>query len=281
MKPALRLDEPDILDASQELLMEKFKMQIAPPNADPPVALVSPNFRQNVQRLLVLVPSRGAPFGSWDTDLPNGRGATVPILQWAEANNYAVAIFSSAALEAAPAEAWDRIVSGTPARHVVILAAARGSLDLLHAALEPVHELLFARFHMVAMPWEGVTPASASPSLASSLPKPKALRLHLRAVQMHWPLEWLELEPRLMRQRIFEMFKEKEDVWQAQEANKMMNIRSLKENDIPGLRRVPVDERVARINRDRNTDELSRLCQTNSRQGKGKEEDDEEEPGVD
>merc|ERR1712070_485444 len=124
---------------------------------------------------------------------------------------------------------------------------------MLHRALEPVHELLFARFHIVSMPWEGIPlPGAATSALASSLPKqPKNLRVHLRTAQMNWPAEWLKLEPFVMRQRLFEMFKEKEDVWQEFEASKYMGIKNLKENDVPGLRRVPVDKRVERINRDR------------------------------
>jgi hypothetical protein len=288
-KPALRLDEPDILEASPDFLIERFGLQPGPPGADPPLALVSKNFRQNVQRLLVLVPSAGAPFGTWDADLPEGRGASAPILQWAEANDYGIAFFSAAALEADPVKAWDRVLSGSPARHVVVLPAARGALDLVHAGLKPVHELLYARIHLIFMPWEGCLPASASPSLASTLPsQPKELRAYLRDVQSHWPAEWVELDSRLLRQRIFERLKDKEDDWSAQEASKYMGLRNLKENDIPGLRRLGVDQRVARLSRDRDTDELSRLIKTNAKDRSAAirgadfvDEDEEEEPGVD
>merc|ERR1712188_186414 len=59
----------------------------------------------------------------------------------------------------------------------------------------------------------------------------------------------------------FERFREVEGKWQEGEAMKLGALAGLKENDVPGLRRVPVDQRVNRINRDRNNDELSRLCQ--------------------
>lgn len=282
-KPVLRLDESDdiILEPSVEFLIERFEMKLAPPGVNPPLALVSSNYRQSSQRTLVLVPSAGAPFGCWDTDFPDGRGASVPLLQWAEANNYGVALFSAAALEAAPAQAWDTILSGSPARHVTVLVATRGALELLHRALEPVHEIMITRIRIIAMPWEGVLPESASPALASTLPpKPKHLRMHLKQAQMHWPDEWAFLEPGLMRQRLFEMLKEKEDAWQAQEAAKYGGLESLKENDVPGLRRLGVGQRVARLNRDRDTDELSRLIGKHSAARGGADEED-EEPGVD
>lgn len=282
-KPALRLDEPEVVEPTVDFLTERFGMKLAPPGSDTPVALVSPNFRENIHRLLVLLPTAGAPFGEWDVDLPDSRGASVPLLRWAEANDYAVAIFSSAALQANPAEALDRILSGSPTRLVAILVAARGALELLHAALEPVHELLFGRIRLVAMPWEGAVPDSVSPGLASTLPsQPQSLRSHLRHVQMQWPDEWALLMPGLMRQRLFEMLREREETWQAQEANKYMGLRNLKENDIPGLRRLGVDQRVARLNRDRDTDELSRLIDKHSSAtGNGAAAEDEEEPGVD
>jgi len=288
-KPVARLDEPEMLDASVDYLIERFGMQLAPPGADPPLALVSSNYRKNVQRLLVLVPTAGSKFGSWDTDLPDGRGASKPLLEWAEANDYAVALISAAALKAAPAEAWDRIISGSPSRHVIVLAATRGALEMVHAALEPVHEVLYTRIHHVVMPFEGILPPSAleEAGLASTLPvKPKALRAHLRVAQMHWPEEWADLEPYPMRQRLFEMLKEKEDAWQDQEGSKYMGLRSLKENDIPGLKRLGVQERVERLRRDRDTDELSRLIGKHQ-QDKGftaaetTANEDEEEPGVD
>lgn len=277
-KPALRLDEPDVLDTSAELLISRFGMQVAPPGADPPLALVTPNYRMGVQRVLVLVPSAGAPFGAWDTDLPEGRGASVPILQWAEANRYEVALFSSDALAAAPAECWDKVVGGSPSRHVVVLVAARGALELLHAAMAPVHELMFSRIRLISMPWEGAVPGS---SLASSLPsKPKPLRAHLRQAQRQWPSEWAALEARVLRQRLFEMLHEREVAWQAEEAAKYGSIGNLKENDVPGLKRINVDTRVARIDRDRNADELSRLIDKHATAG-GAIDDDEDEPGVD
>ena len=62
-------------------------------------------------------PSADAPFGTWDADLPDDRGATVPLLRWAATNDYSVAIFSAAALKANAAKASCRYrdnISNTP-----------------------------------------------------------------------------------------------------------------------------------------------------------------------
>mmetsp|Transcript_55409 Transcript_55409/g.101697 ORF Transcript_55409/g.101697 Transcript_55409/m.101697 type:complete len:123 (+) Transcript_55409:19-387(+) len=56
-------------------------------------------------------------------------------------------------------------------------------------------------------------------------------------------------------------------------------VQNLKENDIPGIRRLDWQQRVARLDRDRNTDELSQLIQKHTRNSNGN--NDEEEPGVD
>lgn len=145
LRKPVDLNEPTVLDASAEYLIERFGMQLAPPNDELPKALVTPDFRKNAARVLLLVPSVGAPFGAWDTDLPEHRGASVPIIQWALANQYAIALFSAAALEASPAYAWDQILFGSPAHHVVTLVAARGALDIVHAAMAPIHEILYSR----------------------------------------------------------------------------------------------------------------------------------------
>jgi len=280
VKQPADFDEPNVLDASAEYLIERFGMQLAPPDDDPPKALVTPDFRKNAQRLLLLVPSAGAPFGAWDTDLPEHRGAAVPIIQWALANQYAIALFSAAALEASPAHAWDRILFGSPAHHVVTLVASRGALDIVHTAMAPIHELLYSRARIFCMPWDLGLPSSASPSVATKLPeKPKELRNHLRQAQVQWPDEWALLHPHLMRQRLFEMLKDTEDEWQSREASKYSGLQQLKENDIPGLKRLGIDQRVQRIHRDRDKDELAQLI--NKHAAPGALDEDEEEPGVD
>jgi hypothetical protein len=274
------VDVDDVCEATAEYLIERFGLIFAPPDANPPIALVTPDFRKNAARLLMLVPSAGAPFGAWDTDLPENRGASVPIIQWALANQYAVALFSAAALEASPADAWDRIIRGSPAHHVVTLVASRGALDQIHSAMAPIHEILYARARVFCMPWDIGLPSSASPSAPTKLPeKPKELRNHLRQSQMQWPDEWALLHPHLMRQRLFEMLKEKEDAWSSREANKYSGLQQLKENDIPGLKRLGVDQRVQRLHRDRDKDELAQLI--NKHATPSAMNDDEEEPGVD
>lgn len=280
LRKPVDLDEPTVLDASAEYLIERFGMQLAPPNDELPKALVTPDFRKNAARVLLLVPSVGAPFGAWDTDLPEHRGASVPIIQWALANQYAIALFSAAALEASPAYAWDQILFGSPAHHVVTLVAARGALDIVHAAMAPIHEILYSRARIFSMPWDLGLPSSASPSVATKLPeKPKELRNHLRHAQMQWPDEWAFLHPHLMRERLFETLKEREDVWQLREASKYGSLQQLKENDIPGLKRIGIDQRVQRLQRDRDKDELSQLIHKHAAPGAVNE--DEEEPGVD
>lgn len=270
--PVLRLDEPETLDASVEDLIGIHQLQAAPPGADPPVALVSPDFRKNPHRLLVLLPSAGAPFGSWDPDLECGCGATIPMLQWAEANGYAAVLFSAAALASAPSEAWDRIMIGSPAKYVVVAAAGREGLLTLHAALAPLHSLLYSRVRTV------FTGAAA---MGGELPaKPPELRGHLRGAQVQWPEEgFQQKEPRLVRRRLIELALTREDVWSKQETTKYSGLQNLKENDIPGIRRLDWQQRVARLDRDRNTDELSQLIQKHAKSSNGN--NDEEEPGVD
>lgn len=270
--PVLRLDEPEVLHVSVEDLIGSYQMQAAPPGADPPVALVSPDFRQNAQRLLVLLPAAGAPLGAWDPELENGLGAAFPMLQWAEANGFAVALFSSAAIAAAPSEAWDRILIGSPAKYVAVAAAGKEGLLTLHAALEPLHALLYGRIRCV------ITGAVA---MGGELPaKPPELRGHLRSVQVQWPEGGCqEMEPRLVRKRLVEIALKREDAVMKQESTKYAGLQNLKENDIPGIRRLNWQQRVERLDRDRNTDELSQLIDKHTKASKGYDE--EEEPGVD
>lgn len=280
-KPAFRLDEEQVNDAPPEFFRERFGMEFGPPDADPPIALVTENFRKNANRLLALIPSAGAPFGSWDTSLPDGRGGAVPLMHWAEANNYAVAIFSSDVLRKDPA-AWDRILAGSPARHVVVLVAT-GELETLHTAMEPVHELLYARTHVVSTP-RGLASSATAVLDRPPLPdKPQPLREHLFVAQAYWPEEWAAVEPKDFRQRLFQFLLEKELMWQEKEASKYCGLRNLKENDVPGLRRIGLQERVDRLSRDRNTDELARLIDTHAGQARGELplNEDDDEPGVD
>lgn len=272
--PVLRLDEPDVLDVSFEDLVGTYQMQAAPPGVNPPVAVVSPDFRKNSTRMMALLPAAGAPPGAWDPALESGLGATLPIIQWAEANGYAVALFSASALATAPSEAFDSILMGSPAKYVVVAAAGNEGLQTLHSALAPLHPLLYSRIRTI------FTGAAA---MAGELPaKPPELRLHLRNAQVQWPEEgFKETEPRLVRQRLIQMGLTREDAWQKQEASKYSGLQGLKENDVPGLRRLDWTKRVERLDRDRNKDELSQLINKHQKSNNRYADDDQEEPGVD
>lgn len=275
VKPVVRLDAPatQLKAASFDDLIQSFEMLAAPPGVHPPDAIVSKDFQRNVQRLLVLVPSAGAPPGTWDVGL-GPHGDTNSLLRWAEANSYAVAIFAAQALEAKPAEVWDRVLRGSPARCVSV-AAVSGSLPLLQAALAPLHPVLYSRFRTLCVVQDQATSnseASASPTL------PAELQSHLANSLVRLPASWAEAEPFLAHQQLFEVLLGREELWQKGEARKYAGFQGLKENDMPGLRRIGLDQRVSRLDRDRHDDELARLLKKNERANQGNDED---EPGVD
>lgn len=284
VKPTVRLDEPeDTEPPSFERLIAKFGMQVAPPGVSPPVpAIVSGDFPRNPARLLVLLPSSGAPPGAW-----NGQDTAAPLLSWGEANGYATVLFSSRALEAAPAEVWDRILRGSPARFVAVVVAD-GALPLLREALLPSHVLLHARFRAVCAACSNGAGADAGGAqrsvqqlLSQGPPMPEELRRHLSSVLMRLPPGPAESDPRFWYQYLFELLQERDERWQRTEAKKYAGFQNLKENDMPGFRRMPVEKRIERLDRDRGNDELARLLRKHERQAAGTDHDSEDEPGID
>eukprot|EP00913_Durusdinium_trenchii_P016942 g15927.t1 len=71
------------------------------------------------------------------------------------------------------------------------------------------------------------------------------------------------------------------DRWQSLELKKYYGFQGLKENDMPGLKRMGVDQRVQRLDRDRNNDELARLLKKHEEAKSKPEEGSDEEPGID
>jgi len=276
-KPVVRLDEAeDAGPPSFQKLLARFGMQEGPPGAEPPVpAVVSANFPRNVKRLLVMIPSSGAPPGAW-----NGHDSAAQMLSWAEANGYATALFSAQALEASPSEIWDRVLRGSPAGCVTVVVAD-GMLPVLQAALLPMHPLLLSRFRAVCVPSEnggGSARDFAQRLLAQGPAMPDEIHSHLRAVLVRIPSP-VDREPWAWHEHLFELLQEREDRFQKTEAKKYAGFQGLQENDMPGLRRMPVEKRIERLDRDRGNDELARLLRKHEKQaGDG---DDEEEPGVD
>ncbi|CAE7620818.1 unnamed protein product, partial [Symbiodinium sp. KB8] len=177
-------------------------------------------------------------------------GYVEPLLRWAEANGYASAFFSHQALCESPVDTWDRIVRGSPARHVSVMVAA-GMLNVMEAALKQVHPLLFSRFRTVCI--------HGGDTMEDFASAPVELRQHLEATTVALPSNWEGLERQVALQCLFELLRDREDHWAKLELMKYTGFQSLKENDLPGLKRMGVDQRVQRLNRDRNDDELARL----------------------
>jgi len=277
VKPVVRLDEQE--EPTLEELAVHFKLLEAPPGVKPPQGLVTPDFQQNSARLLVLLPSAGTPLGAWD-----GQGTAAPLLRWAEANGYAVALFSSAALQAAPADVWDRILRGSPARFVGV-AVAGDMLPTLLTALSSMHPLLYSRFRAVCVAGGegpgGAAPADASQLLATGPQLPEDLRVHLRGAMLRLPPAPAAPDRGSAPQQLFELLLEREDRWQRIEANKYAGFQGLKENDMPGLRRMGVEQRIERLDRDRGNDELARLLRKHEKQAARGDAESEDEPGVD
>lgn len=269
VKPTVNLSEAEEPEAASfDDLKARLSLLAGPPGSDPPVALVSGDYEKNVTRLLVLLPSPGSAPGSWDTSLAGGTGHAAPLIRWAKANGYAVALFSSEALEAAPVQAWDRVLKGSPARFVGV-AAANGALATLQTALAGTHSLLYSRFRAV------VSVAEAPNGSEASLPA--ELKQHLKHTQAILPASWAALEPRMAHQHLFELMGVYEDRWCKSEGRKYTGFRGLKENDMPGLKRMPVETRITRLDRDRDNDELARLLRKHEQQV----DDEQDEPGVD
>mmetsp|Transcript_34082 Transcript_34082/g.89853 ORF Transcript_34082/g.89853 Transcript_34082/m.89853 type:complete len:339 (+) Transcript_34082:3-1019(+) len=272
VKPTVRLDEKESMSvASFEDLVSRLGVVLAPPGAVQPCAVATEDFPRNCTRLLVLLPSLSAPQGVWDAAACSGRGDAIPIFRWAQANGYSACLFSAAALAASPTETWDRVLRGSPAGSVFVLAAA-GALPMLAAALAPQHPLLYSRFRLAVAPFES---ASAWPP-AWPADLPAELVEHLAGAVLRAPAAWVEQEPRMALQGLFELLALRETRWQKSEARKYAGFQTLKENDMPGLKRMGVEQRIQRLDRDRANDELAQLLRKNE-----KVDDSGDEPGVD
>jgi len=275
IKPVVRCDEIQSPACSFDDLVARFEMQLAPPGASEPIGVVTKDFQKNASRLLVLVPAAGAPPGSFDPAQPHGSGDAVMLLRWATANGYSVAIFSAAALSTDPVKTWDGMLRGSPAKTVSVVVAT-GQLSLLQEALSCVHPLLFARFRNICV-CDGATGKLASSSVKLSV----ELRVHLRnAVVAVPPISSGDLGPLMVHQSLFELLRRREEGWQQNEMNKYAGFQNLKENDMPGLKRLPLDQRIQRLDRNRNDDELARLLQKHEKDA-GVEGEEDLEPGVD
>lgn len=287
-KPTLRVGEAyaPALGAEAAALEEccaRLGMTGAPPGADPPLALVSRDFKTNSSRLLVVVPSAGAPRGVWDAALAagSGPGTSAPVLRWAEANGFALALFCGEGPQGLSPQAWDGVLKGSPAGCASVLVAGE-MLPAVEAAMDQLHPILFSRFRSVCVappPPGGKEPQGAS-SGGVAAEVSADLRQHLAKALLRLPPEWARQDAFSAHQQLFEALLRREDFWSQNEAKKYAGLRDMKENDVPGLRRVPVDKRVERITRDRGNDELSQLIRKHERNtaGCGEEED---EPGVD
>jgi len=269
-KPVVRFDGRDSCDTVEEIT-SNFGYRCAPPGSEP-VALVSEDFCRNPTRLLALIPAGGASLGTWDA----GQGVLAQVLAWAEANYYAVVLFSGSAMQEDPANTWDSVTKACPSRYVTVLAL-RGAMPLLTAALSPVNPLLYSRLRTVCEIWEddmGGPPDYLAPGL------PADLLQQLSTAVVSVPVTWASFEPYAMCQCLFGLLVDREEKFQKAQAKKYDNLTGMKENDLPGFKRLTMDERVGRLNRDRRTDELSRVMKQNEQamhDGLG----DDDEPGVD
>lgn len=272
LRPILPIGEPEAPAVSSlENLASTLDFVLAPPGAERPLAVASRDFPRNVARLLVLVPAPGTPAGGWDPAAGEVRGSAVPLLRWAQSNGYAACVFDAAALAEDPVNGWDRVLRGSPASTVVVIAAD-GALPTLGTAMAPMHELLFARFRSVCVPF----PSSGETIPSSWSALPAKLRGHLEVATMAAEDGWAVSEPSVVLMRLFELLAVREERWQRGEARKYAGFQNLKENDMPGLKRLGLNERVQRLDRDRGNDELAQLIKKNEHA-----EDSGSEPGVD
>jgi len=276
VKPIFRLDEEENSNSSKAASLQELAARVgfeaAPPGAAEPVAIVSRKFQNNSARLLVVVPSLGE-AGVWDATLGR-QGALPPLLHWAEANSYEVAVFKPEALKAEPATTWDRVLKGSPAGCVSVIVAA-GMLQYVEAALLPVHPLLFTRLRTFCVRGED--------AMSNFSKLPGELQRHLTGAVATLPASWEQLEAQVSFQVLFELLQERDEEFQNLEALKYSGFQTLKENDMPGLKRMGMEQRIKRLDRDRDNDELARLLKKHDKaSGRivgGHESED--EPGID
>lgn len=267
--PVIPVDEAEIPTWSSEEFAARLELETAPYEAEEsPLAFVTKDFKKNGEHLMVLLPSADATLGTWDHTLGGGRGSAVPAVRWAVANGLSVCLFHPRAFGAGFPQAWERVLIGSPAKHVTVLVA-RGMRPALEAALAPVHTLLLTRFRNVLVQWGDRSDSAAD--------VPDALCAQLASALVQMPAAWTDMGSHAMYQCLYEMLQARADRYSKREATKCDGLRNLKENDIPGLKRLGLAERVNRMDRDRGNDELSRHCQRHGVAGAA----DEEEPGVD
>jgi hypothetical protein len=161
---------------------------------------------------------------------------------------------------------------GSPARFVVLIVARR-ALPFLIAALAPLHSLLYSRVKMVLVS----TDSNECVDTAVLSRATGDVRAHLDKTVTLLPQAWLQLEPFAMHNCLFQMMEQRNVRWSQGEATKYAGFANMKENDMPGLRRVGVEQRVANMGRDRHDDELARLLKKHEKAGHA----DDDEPGVD
>lgn len=245
------------------LVRMKELLQAAPPGQEEPDAWVTLDYPRNPKKLLVLVPSPDDPPGHWgkshEGSVETGLGLpTAPrLLRWAERNGYAACLFSAKALQRDPHGAWTRVFTRNPSRSVYVLVAP-GATDAFVQCVKEEHPLSYSRVRALAC----TKPQEAE--LAMSTAGKDVQSLLKRCVAKDLIKEDQAAE--VLCKECFDRFKDIESKWQDGEAVKLGALAGLKENDVPGLRRVPVDQRVSRINRDRANDELSRLCRAGQQQ---------------
>lgn len=275
-KPILRLDETRHR-AEAKSISELAKLNsyvLAPPGSEHPVAIVTQNFQQVVSRLLIVVPSAGFPASCWDASIGRNLQSIDPILGWAEANGYAVVVFSGEDFQSKPVEAWESILRGSPARSAAVIVAS-GMLETVIAALTPVHPLLYSRFRTIC-----IRGADLEKALPSNIPD--ELQRHLESSQAEIPKHWEDLETQAFCQCLFQFLQEREERWSNVEALKYAGFQDLKENDMPGIKRLGVDDRIKKLQRDRNNDELARLLAKHEKAStNGGLQLDEDVPGLD
>eukprot|EP00929_Paragymnodinium_shiwhaense_P020492 TRINITY_DN13648_c0_g1_i2.p1 TRINITY_DN13648_c0_g1~~TRINITY_DN13648_c0_g1_i2.p1 ORF type:complete len:321 (+),score=79.47 TRINITY_DN13648_c0_g1_i2:105-1067(+) len=263
------------------MLAECPELEEAPPGISPPFAAVGGNFRKNSAKLLVVLPGPGADWGTWDASLGEGRGDTVPLVRWGLANGYAVAVMNGQAMQKAPAKTWDEIMRGSPARFVTVIAAG-DAVRLLREALLPCHPMMYARIRGVFAS-QVQTPEPALPNTTAA----EDVEKQLGSVAVYLPDEWLRHDAFVMHQCMMQLFEDRFGRWQDTELKKYMGFQGLKENDMPGLKRMPLEVRIKRMDRDREDDELARLLRKHEKASHNianvnvTNDDEEEEPGID
>lgn len=262
----------------------------APPAVPDPDAWVTCDFRTNVKKCFVLIPSPGAPGGHFGLKGAESVASAPRLIRWAEANGHAACLFSAEALARDPGRAWKRLIPNSGA-HSVYIVVAPGAFSSLAAALKTEHALTYTRIRLVVpsrvQDALDVVPRG-KPVISEKTPllddgagngllknaKPESTDdltdFFRRRVAWAMPPEWERPDPtdvKVQYDTLFRLFAEVEDAFQEREYQKMDALSNLKENDVPGMRRIAVEDRVQRVNRNRHEDELSRLLKAAEMEG--------------